>query len=49
MLVTNVVLNGITEGDNVIIKFNDTIRDNIDFVVLNNWSLVKDCLQLVSF
>jgi hypothetical protein len=34
--VTNVVLNGLTEGNNVIIKFNDTVRDNVDFVVLSN-------------
>jgi hypothetical protein len=33
-LVTNVVLNGITEGGNVIVKFNDTVWDNVDFVVL---------------
>jgi hypothetical protein len=38
-LVTNVVLNGITVGDNVIVKLNDTVRDNVDLVVLNNRAL----------
>jgi hypothetical protein len=43
--VTNVSLvprklrNGITEGDNVIVKLNDTVRYNVDFVVLNNQAL----------
>jgi tetrahydrodipicolinate N-succinyltransferase len=39
MLVTNVVVNGITVGDNVIVKFNYSVRDDIDFVVLNNQAL----------
>jgi hypothetical protein len=29
-------LNGIIEGDNVIVKFSDSVGDNVDFVVLNN-------------
>jgi hypothetical protein len=38
----NVVLNAITEGDNVIFKFNDTVRDNVHFVVLNNRTLANN-------
>jgi hypothetical protein len=38
-LVTNAVLHGITEWDNVIVKFNDTVKDNIGFVILNNRAL----------
>jgi hypothetical protein len=46
-------LNEITEGDNVIIKINDTVRDNVDFVVLSNRALTyikpdtKEILQFV--
>jgi hypothetical protein len=27
-------------GDNVIVRFNDTVGDDVDFVVLNNRALV---------